>query len=208
VSLTKITDHANRAYARLAQHLKESPSHKSFAAIIGKQVQDLEEAVFSLLVMRQVDTATAGQLDEIGNTVGVIRPVGGTDAAFRLRIKARILGNRSTGVVWVLLRILQMLAPPFTNGILINDWEYGFGNNPYEADITIRQKNGKSLATQADADEMAAAFKHARPAGVGLSFHYALTAVNFEFDGGNSIDGFGDVGNAATGNDLIGALRG
>jgi hypothetical protein len=108
MSLEQITDHADRAVDRLPMQNKGVASIEGLVRAFANQIQDLENAYFGLLVLRQIGIATGSQLDVIGKIVGAPREGLGDDD-YRLRIRAQILVNRRSGEIETLLQIARLL---------------------------------------------------------------------------------------------------
>lgn len=97
MSLSQIIDHAAQAVARLAAQFGESTYLRGLISAVGDEVQTLENALYELLVTRDVDTATDMTLANLGRLVGAPPQGPRSTAEFRARIKTQILANRSTG---------------------------------------------------------------------------------------------------------------
>jgi hypothetical protein len=110
MALEPITDHVDRALARLVTQLRESASHRGLIAAIVGPAQSIEEALAASLVLRQIETATGAQLDEIGAVVGAYRE-GRTDDELRARVRVAVLVNRRSGEVETLIQIARLLLP-------------------------------------------------------------------------------------------------
>lgn len=103
-----ITDHVAQALSRLAQQYRGKPRLAGMVAVLGKQVQEIEDMLFSILD-ETVDLAVGAQLDVLGRIVGEER-LGDGDDDYRLRIKAGILLNVSSGAPEELLAIFRLLT--------------------------------------------------------------------------------------------------
>lgn len=110
-----IADHAARGLARLAEQYKNKPKFAALINSLNRQIQELENAFYQLLTERSIDTAIGVQLDILGKIVGERRG-GALDADYRLRIRARIRANLSSGTVEdiyaVFRALLGMATPP------------------------------------------------------------------------------------------------
>lgn len=102
-------DHALAGIARLAQYLKGKPEFEKLLLAHLERYQDVENAYQQLNVDRRLDTAYGQQLDELGILVGQERLLA-SDDTYRLRIRARILLNRSSGTIPELLHIFEFLV--------------------------------------------------------------------------------------------------
>lgn len=72
--------------------------------------QELEDATQQVLALRTVDVATGAQLDVIGKLVGQPREGVSDDELYRRRVRARILVNRSTGLISDVLAIADLIV--------------------------------------------------------------------------------------------------
>jgi len=108
MSITKITDHAGQAVARLVQQDRGKPNIEGLVSDMAAQWQGLEEALFQVLVERAIDTAVGVQLDAIGTIVVEPRD-GRTDAIYRRHLRAKIRTNRSDGQVEDLIAIARLV---------------------------------------------------------------------------------------------------
>lgn len=126
---TKITDHPEQAVARLIQVFRGKKRFEAVIRAFGRQVQELEDAFWQLLQEQTVDTAIGAQLDVLGRIVGERRG-GSSDADYRLRIRARIRTNLSTGTIDDIYAVFRALLGS-TPG-------YSFGFTPhYPAGFTL-----------------------------------------------------------------------
>jgi hypothetical protein len=110
MTIERITDHNERALARLLAQFKQSESHAGILGAFCNQVQGLEDAAFGLLITRTIDGASGVQLDVIGRIVGQQRE-GRDDPTFRLWIRARILVNRRSGEVETINAVIAQVFP-------------------------------------------------------------------------------------------------
>lgn len=110
-AITKITDHAEQAYARLVEQYKGKPKFKAVLYALARQIQELEDAYYQLLTERSIDTAVGVVLDILGKIVGERRG-GASDADYRLRIRARIRANLSSGTVEEIYAVFRALLGP------------------------------------------------------------------------------------------------
>lgn len=97
MALAQIIDHAARALARLPAQLKTSVRLRGLITAVANEIQELEDALFGLLAVRDIDAAETTTLDNLGDLVDA--PVRGlrSDAQYRRRIRAQILANKSDG---------------------------------------------------------------------------------------------------------------
>jgi hypothetical protein len=111
VEIEHITDHARRAILALNPVFWGKPRIMSFVWAFASEVQALEDAIFTVIQLRQVDAAFDVQLEVLGEIVGQ-RNVGGFDTElYRALIKAKIRTNRSHGTLQDILETLALLHP-------------------------------------------------------------------------------------------------
>lgn len=102
-------DHVTEALTRFQQSLKDQPNLAAFLTATVAPMQDIEAAMQQLLTERTVDTAVGAQLDDLGVIVGQPRD-GLLDDTYRRYIRARIMSNRSRGIVEDLIRIARLVV--------------------------------------------------------------------------------------------------
>jgi len=190
----RIEDHGARALARTSAQYKGTRSHEGVLGAAAKQVQALEDALFDLLTIRAVDLSEGAQLDAIGAILGAERE-GREDAVFRMRLRAQVLLNRSSGEAESIAGVLR-LAVPTATAAEITDWP------PARFELRLR---GVSLAED-EASRAAALVRLARSGGVGGSLVYlstggAPTALRFKAEG-DPVSGVVQTG-ASTGEDKV-----
>lgn len=111
ISISKITDSATRAIARLASQFKNSTNLIGLITAISDECQTAEDALWDLfLAQRDVDVATGATLDNLGSLVGA--PVRGPrdDETYRNRILGQIVINRSSGESGSIYEIAKRLV--------------------------------------------------------------------------------------------------
>lgn len=74
------------------------------------QVQDLEDALYGLILGRALGWATGPALDKIGDQVGRDRPVGATDDEYRALIYSQIVVNTSHGMTETVYQLMRLLG--------------------------------------------------------------------------------------------------
>ena len=93
-----IPDHAQQAISRLLEQFKGMPKIESMLSVVASEIQAVEDSAFVFFTSRAIDNAVGAQLDGIGRIVSELRN-GRVDDSYRLRLKARILANRSSGTI-------------------------------------------------------------------------------------------------------------
>lgn len=76
-----------------------------------KQIQDLEDAAFQVLLETILDNAVGEQLDVIGRIVVLARE-GFADDTYRERLRAKIIINRGSGTIPEIIEIISLLSGP------------------------------------------------------------------------------------------------
>lgn len=94
----------------------------NFEALLGiflAKLQEVEDTFWDSYVLRQLDNATAAQLNLIGKIVGEPRRlISSGDADYRRLIRARIAANKSAGTIAQVLRVLRGVLPDVDKIIL------------------------------------------------------------------------------------------
>jgi hypothetical protein len=103
-----VTDHADRAVARLRQQYKDKTNIEAWLRILVAPIQRLEDALWQLLTMRGIDEAEGVQLDALGKIVGQPRD-GRSDSVYRRFIRARIATNKSNGAFENILTVTRLV---------------------------------------------------------------------------------------------------
>lgn len=113
--IVHITDHEDRAESRLYPKLRDIPDSVEFVRLFARQVQELEDAGYTLVtLLNDIDIATGVELDRIGRVIGQLRH-GKTDVNYRPLLHARILVNNSDGGRETLIAIFNaIIATPVT----------------------------------------------------------------------------------------------
>lgn len=190
--ITQKLTHAAEAVAHLVQQFRGKPKIEAFVSLIGRQIQDLENALFSIVSTTDINTVTGTQLDVIGLLVSQPRN-GHSDDVYRLFLRARILVNSSRGSVDEIIAILALLIgsnpvisliePPDSPTILDTDLDPA----TFEIDVT------SDLPAGVDGVVVSLMALEAKSTGIRglISFHNA-PAFRFDtagagFDQGNAL---------------------
>lgn len=161
-----VTTHANDGIARLTERYRKP----LISALLGSwlsEVQALENASYDLLIKRSPATAEGATLDLLGKVVGQQRQ-GRTDEQYRLWIAARVLVNRSSG----LLRQVLAIAAKLCNGQPLELREYPRAS-------FMLYCHGPIVG--ADGVEIAKLLKIAKAAGVSMQFVWFDVTTAFRF---------------------------
>jgi hypothetical protein len=77
--MTDIIDHKTIAWSRLAYEYRNAENLKNFIAVFCKQAQEIEDVLFQLLDMVDIDKSEGHQLDVIGKILGQSRNIASAD---------------------------------------------------------------------------------------------------------------------------------
>lgn len=187
--LTRIEDHARRALFSLNPEFWGKPRIASVVRVFAEEVQELEDAIWSVLWLRMVDNAYLHQLEFLGDIVG--QPNQGYDTeVYRALVKTRSRVNRSAGRTKDLLEVLQVLfagnddttlelwiGAPFTSTIEVEN----AGTVPLRATIEVmRAAKGATRSVhlmQAQALGLRASSESGLAAGYGTLGHSSNAAL-------------------------------
>lgn len=103
--IQKETDCVGKMLKRLPQNMRYS-NWQNLVRVEGFQSQELEDAVFQVLLGRSVDDAVGAQLDLLGKLVGQPR-YGLVDDDYKVYIRARVSTNNSEGTIEDLISVVQ-----------------------------------------------------------------------------------------------------
>lgn len=110
--LTPITDHARSAILNKNGPFWGKPRIASFVWALVTGLQEIENAIQSVISLRQIDNAELPQLKILGKIVG--QRYGSEEIeTYRALIRARIVANRSSGTANDLLRVVQAIGYDF-----------------------------------------------------------------------------------------------
>lgn len=93
--LGTVTAHANQGASRLIERFKK-PVYTAVVRAVGEEITEAENMLWNVLLSRYLDNAEGVSLDFIGRRVGEPRQ-SQNDPDYRVRIRARVLINRSRG---------------------------------------------------------------------------------------------------------------
>jgi hypothetical protein len=96
MALVPITDHVRRAILNLPPVYWGKPRIASCLRALVEEVQELEDAVWDVLTLRSIETATGARLQALGRLVGE-PDLGYDQETYRVLIRVRIVINRSRG---------------------------------------------------------------------------------------------------------------
>jgi len=187
--LTHIHDHVRSAILNLDQAFAGKSRIASIVYAFAVEVQALEDAIQSVISLRQINNAGIEQLKVIGKIVGE-RYASQAVETYRAYVHARILTNRSSGTTTDLLRIVQLLstATPL--------WHQEWWN---QISIAVAGDSSVSL------DGLNRMLRDAKSANEGLNLYHSIAAssASLRFDRSSSVTattgGWGRASNAAIG---------
>jgi len=108
--VTQITDHEDRAQARLPEQFVGKELMIALVRAIAAEVQDIEDAVFPMLDLLNIDTMIGAQLDGIGDILTEPR-AGQNDVNYRLALHAKAARITASGTPEQLIeRMIQLAA--------------------------------------------------------------------------------------------------
>lgn len=190
---TKITDHEERAAARLVAQYKGRPRIEALVRAHAKIVQGLEDAGFAFYEKLALATASGDQLDRLGGIVGQQRE-GRSDGDYRVWISARLALNAGSGTVPELADLLAAIAPA---GATVRVEPY------FPAGVRASILGAITSATLAG--QLDKVLQLAKAGGVEAQLVWLAVAEadTFAFDGGTGL-GFGDSADATVGGGLAG----
>ncbi len=163
---TQITDHVAEALTRLKEQFKGQANYIALLEALIAPCQDIEDAFWSLLTERFLDTAVGAQQDIIGKIVGQPRN-GLSDDDYPAYLRARIATNRSNGLVEDLIRITQLIVDDDNVTVVVDQ--------QYPAAVVVRIED--TAAVDATTDALISFLRQAKAGGVRLILEYTTHAT-------------------------------
>lgn len=183
----------------LVDIFREKPLFLLLLSSYVAETQELENELFDLGDAFWVNTATGVQLDGIGEIVGIARD-GADDTVYRIRIKARIFINLSSGTPNQILTLVRALLPAGVPAVIYTPY--------YPAAFAISVTG----ITLSEVSEISAAVIETTPVGVRSNFVYSLDTDDntFQFSSTafsqtSATQGFADL-SQTTGGKLSGVI--
>lgn len=193
---TQITNHVAQAIDRLLQQYKGQPRIEAILTAFVEQIQEAENAIYSLDAGRQLSSAVGAQLDELGTLLNYERG-GLSDAVYLIFLRGVIARNFSDGTLTAIREELVLLLDAEETLI--------FENFPAEfsAQFSDSSRDSTLFATIARFVQECA--------GAGIRFgsltEFAASGDAFAFVGGNfPAKGFGDTGDPSLGGQFAEAV--
>lgn len=109
MSIDHILDHVQQALAKALTQYKEKPKAENFITAFSEQIQGIEDALFGMVITREVATAVGVQLNNIGTIVGEDRG-DLDDDHYRILIYVKIGQNTSQGNMAKIINVFKLLT--------------------------------------------------------------------------------------------------
>lgn len=169
MAIARVTDHVQAGLDLLIQQYRDKPRIAGWLTAYLNRCQELEDAIWSVIVGRLIDAAEGVQLDALGSIVGQVRQ-GEADELYRIRIRARIAANKSLGTPDDVLNV-AIIASNKTPDLV-------FYTELYPATFHIELFNITAVAAASVIHELIHA---AKPPGVGFALLYSSFATSGAF---------------------------
>jgi hypothetical protein len=118
VALQRNSKHFHEALVRLVGPMWGRPRIAALLQSYINEVQGVEDAAWSIIESRHVNSATGVHLDTLGKLVGVPRFTSDDDT-YRNVVRAKIAANRSNGTTDALITVVR-LAGDVTSPVLVS----------------------------------------------------------------------------------------
>ena len=198
MGISQNTQHVLEALSNRIEQFEDKENFADLITAYVAQVQDLEDALFEVLLETTLETSIGQQLDNIGEIIKEDR-LSRIDDDYRRALRVRILVNKSSGTIEEILEITKLFTQ-LTSTITIEEFP--------PASFTIRF--GEALPT--DPLTTITLLDSARGAGIGFQLLYFLSTESdiFRFASGDVLEasatqGFGNDGQT-TGGKLADAI--
>lgn len=123
-ALGHVLDYQQRALLRLLEQYREKPLMEALIQLEPTRLQGLEDALWQVYTLRNLDSASGVQLDVLGRILGL--PRGGLDDdSYRTHLRAQILLLRSSGTADQILAII-VAAHTDATPVLTESYPAGF----------------------------------------------------------------------------------
>lgn len=171
--LEHVTDHEDRALARLIQQLKGKPRLEGLLRAFVSEVQAVEDALWQVFDQRLLDNAVGAQLDLLGRVVGRER-AGMDDDSYRTHLRVQIRLNLGSGTARDVLETFALLVNADLSRLELEE--------QYPAAFVLRVLGALPVTV----DDAADILGRAKAAGVRalLEWREGSEAVAFRFDAG------------------------
>ena len=184
--LEAITNPVEQGRGLLLEQYQGKPRLDALLAAYTRQVQKLEDAIWSVILGRMLENAVGVQLDKIGRIVGQKR-LGEPDVRYRMLIQVRIAINRSSGYPDEVINIVRLVCQtPFAPHAF--DFEDELPGTAFR--IVLRDP---PTALENDAWDLVFGFVfEASGAGIGFTILWPVIPTPSAFDA-NKLFRYGDV---------------
>lgn len=171
MTIAKIATHKEQMLARLLFQYKDRPNIAKILTVVAARYQGLEDARWQLLTERYIDTAVGVQLDVIGRLIQQERGTSANDAEYRLRLRARMRANQSSGTVEDILAVFAALLGGY------DDLELA----QYYPAALILSIIGEEPLTATEGALFAGFLADSRAAAIDAQFHYSTSPRSLTF---------------------------
>lgn len=107
---TPINNHVQQALARLLTQYQNSPNFQGLMRAMIGPVQDIENTLTDMNLLRYLPAAQGAQLDILGLLVGLPRPAGANDTLYLQLIYGQIKENNSEGQPEQAIQVFELLT--------------------------------------------------------------------------------------------------
>lgn len=104
------TDHVERGKAKLLEQFKNSPRMNAILSSYLRRIQELEDAIWEVIIYRTIPNGFGIVLDRIGKIVGRKR-AGLDDDDYKIALRAQIRINRSSGTPEDIIDVARLSLP-------------------------------------------------------------------------------------------------
>lgn len=144
-NITYNPDHVEDGLDRLLGQFREANNIREINRIILEEVQQLEDALFDLFVLRTLELSTGETLDLYGKVVGERRG-GRSDETYRNFIQARILSNLAQGDINRIIKIIRIYVE--ANSVEYYPMYPNAYNLVYEVDVDAPEDSRERIANR------------------------------------------------------------
>lgn len=193
MNIVQIVTHQRDGLKRLLSQYKGRPNIEGILKTYLRQIQAIEDVLFTFFDILDPETAVGAQLDLIGNLIDEDR-LGQSDDFYRIRIQTRIFILRNNGTIPVVIKVYKAMMQA-------QQIEY-YPEYPaaFRMDAILPGTPLLSLA------EISGIILNVIPAGVGILLVIETTLPPFAFDGFPDSEGFGDSGDPDPGGYFVEAI--
>lgn len=183
-----IVNHSQQAIDRLMGQYANATNLKNLITALVNPIQEIEDALTDMNVLRQLAIATGINLDNLGKIIGLERTPGDSDAVYRNKLYAEVKVNTSEGQPEQAIQTYQL----FTAANLVLLFEH------FPAEISI--ESDYVVPDQATVDLLLGILQKVLPTGVRCDSLITFDpTMAFAFDGSLSGLGFDDDDNPGFG---------